>query len=98
MTKSHEGLAGKRGATPQKRIDYDCVHHPANHPEPARSVISVSSVVLSGQFTMWRSLLLIRRNFGQLRREEAFLFFLVQRQTSRRNDSRGDEDDQILFG
>src|SRR6266567_4724373 len=44
------------------------------------------------------SSLLIRRHFGQFRREEAFLFFLVQRQTGRRDDLRGDEDDQVLFG
>src|SRR6266480_3107801 len=43
------------------------------------------------------SSLLIRRHFGQFRREEAFLFLLVQRQTGRRNDFRGDEDDQVLF-
>src|SRR5207247_2531527 len=43
-------------------------------------------------------LLLVRRNFGQLWGEQPFLFFLVQRQTGRRNDLRGDEDDQVLFG
>src|ERR1051325_9838789 len=45
-----------------------------------------------------QSLLLIGRDLGQVRREQAFLFFLVQRQTSRRNDLRGDEHDQILLG
>src|SRR5439155_8703952 len=44
------------------------------------------------------SSLLIRRHFGQFRREEAFLFFLVQRQTGGRHDLRSDEDDQVLFG
>src|SRR5882757_7214559 len=43
-------------------------------------------------------LLFIRRHFRQLRREETFLFFLVQRQTRGRDDARGDEDDQVLFG
>src|SRR6266481_5096836 len=43
-------------------------------------------------------LLFIRRHFRQLRREQAFLFFLVQRQTRGRDDFRGHEDDQVLFG
>src|SRR6266581_6395774 len=43
------------------------------------------------------SSLLVGRHFRQLRREEPFLFFLVQRQTGRRNDLRGHEDDQVLF-
>src|SRR5437870_2478172 len=43
-------------------------------------------------------LLLIRGHFRQLRREEAFLFFLVQWQPCGRDDARGDEDDQVLFG
>ena len=42
-------------------------------------------------------LLLVGGNFGQLRREEAFLFFPVQRQTRGRDDARADEDDQVLF-
>ena len=45
-----------------------------------------------------RVLLFVRGNFRQLRREEAFLFFLVQRQSRGRDDLRGDEDDQVLFG
>src|SRR5438045_2745836 len=44
------------------------------------------------------SSLLIRRHFQQFRQEKAFLFFLVQRQTCRRNDLCGDEDHQVLFG
>src|SRR5437660_2889644 len=43
------------------------------------------------------SSLLIRRHFGQFRLEEAFLFFLVQRQAGRRNDLRSDEDDEVFF-
>src|SRR5436190_20982444 len=43
-------------------------------------------------------LLFIRRHLRQLRREQAFLFFLVQRYAGGRDDARGDEDDQILFG
>ena len=45
-----------------------------------------------------RVLLLVGGNLWQLRREEAFLFFLVQRQSRGRDDLRGDEDDQVLFG
>src|SRR5439155_18100494 len=44
------------------------------------------------------SSLLIRRHFGQFRREEAFLFFLGPRQCGGRDNLRGDEDDQVLFG
>src|SRR5712691_963998 len=43
-------------------------------------------------------LLFVRRHFWQLRREQAFLFFLVQRHAGGRDDARGDEDDQVLFG
>src|SRR5882757_8659893 len=43
-------------------------------------------------------LLFIRRHFRQLRRKEAFLFFLVQWQPCGRDDARGHEDDQVLFG
>src|SRR5712671_4495848 len=43
-------------------------------------------------------LLFIRRYFRQLWREEAFLFFLVQRHAGGRDDARGDEDDQVLLG
>ena len=42
-------------------------------------------------------LLLVGGDLRQLRREEAFLFFLVQRQTRGRDDARADEDDQVLF-
>ena len=45
-----------------------------------------------------RVLLLVGRNLRQLRREEAFVFFLVQRHSRGRDDLRGDEDDQVLFG
>src|SRR6476469_1551436 len=43
-------------------------------------------------------LLLVRGNLRQLRREEASLFFLVQRYSRGRDDLRGNEDDQVLFG
>src|SRR5947207_998961 len=62
---------------------------------------NLSSSPGSSQFVSIRVhswLLLIRRNLGQLRREEAFLFFLVQRYTSGRDDLRADEYDQVLFG
>src|SRR5512140_3096093 len=62
---------------------------------------NLSSSPGSSQFVSIRVhswLLLIRRHFGQLRREEAFLFFLVQRQACGRDDLRGDEDNQVLLG
>src|SRR5207249_5982842 len=43
-------------------------------------------------------LLFVGGNLWQLRREQAFLFFLVQRHACGRDDARGDEDDQVLFG
>src|SRR5258708_5133877 len=62
---------------------------------------NLSSSPGSSQFVSIRVhswLLFVRGNFRQLWREEAFLFFLVQRYTCRRDDLRGHEDDQVLFG
>src|SRR6478736_4721298 len=62
---------------------------------------NLSSSPGSSQFVSIRVhswLLLIRRNLRQLRREEASLFFLVQRYSRGRDDLRGNEDDQVLFG
>ena len=54
-------------------------------------------IILSpiGDIRVIRGLLFICWDFRQFRREQAFLFFLVQRRTGRRNDLRGD--DQVLF-
>src|SRR4029077_19404368 len=62
---------------------------------------NLSSSPGSSQFVSIRVhswLLFVGGDLRQFRREEAFLFFLVQRQSCGRDDLRGDEDDQILFG
>src|SRR5882757_3485404 len=62
---------------------------------------NLSSSAGSSQFVSIRVhswLLLVRGDLRQLRREEASLFFVVQRQPRGRDDLRGDEDDQVLFG
>jgi hypothetical protein len=43
-------------------------------------------------------LFLVRGHFRQLRREEAFLFFLVQKRACGRDETRGHENNQITFG
>jgi len=40
----------------------------------------------------------VGRDLRQLRREQASLFFLVQRQTGGRDDAGGDENDQVFLG
>src|SRR5437762_10003735 len=56
---------------------------------------SDSSHFVSIRVHSW--LLFVGGNLWQRRREQAFLFFLIQRHTCGRDDARGDEDDQVLF-
>src|SRR6266576_522539 len=61
---------------------------------PIRQPVNPSTLQRSNR---GEALFLVRRHFRQLRREQAFLFF-VQRHTCGCDDLRGHENDQVLFG
>ena len=67
--------------------------------DPSARLTSIAKAVRVNRpyLTTCNQLFLVGGNLRQLGREEAF-FFLVQRHTCRRDDLRGHEDDQVLFG